>query len=97
VALGERYYKDIYEALRASPAWNETLYIVTYDEHSGFYDHVPPPLNVPPPGDNETSYPDKFDFTRLGVRIPTLLISPWLPKGLVCLLFKVCLRILILI
>jgi hypothetical protein len=84
VALGERYYKDIYEGLRASPAWNETLFIITYDEHGGFYDHVSPPTNVPPPGDNQTSYPDKnVLFNRLGVRIPTLLISPWLPKGYV--------------
>jgi len=84
VSLGEKYYKDIYEALRASPQWNETLFIVTYDEHGGFYDHVPTPLNVPPPGDGEASYPDKgFLFDRLGVRIPTLLISPWIPKGLV--------------
>jgi phospholipase C len=84
VSLGEKYYKDIYEALRASPQWNETLYIITYDEHGGFYDHVPTPLNVPPPGDGEASYPDTgFLFDRLGVRIPALLISPWIPKGLV--------------
>lgn len=89
MALGERYYKDIYEALRSSPAWNSTLYIITYDEHGGFYDHVTPPVNVPPP-DNSTSYPDKdFLFNRLGVRIPTLLISPWLSQGWVLLsLFK---------
>jgi len=81
MALGERYYKDIYEALRASPSWNDTLFIITYDEHGGFYDHVVPPTNVPPP-DNETSYPDPgIKFNRLGMRIPTLLISPWLPKG----------------
>jgi len=81
VSLGERFYKDIYEALRASPQWNETLMIVTYDEHGGYYDHVATPLNVPPPGDGEESYPDKgFLFDRLGVRIPTLLISPWIPK-----------------
>lgn len=81
MALGERYYKDIYEALRASPAWNDTLYIITYDEHGGFYDHVPPPVNVPVP-DDSTSYPDaNFKFNRLGVRIPTILISPWLAQG----------------
>lgn len=82
VSLGEKFYKDVYEALRASPQWNETLFIVTYDEHGGFWDHVPTPLNVPAPGDGEDSYPDKnFMFDRLGVRIPTLLISPWIPKG----------------
>lgn len=83
VNAGEQYYKDIYEALRASPAWNETLFIITFDEHGGFYDHVPPPMGVPPP-DNETSYPDKdVKFDRLGIRVPTLLISPWISKGTV--------------
>lgn len=51
---GEQYYKDIYEALRSSPAWKDTLFVITYDEHGGFYDHVPPPsYGVPPPGDGE--------------------------------------------
>jgi hypothetical protein len=80
---GEQFYKDIYEALRASPSWNETLFIITYDEHGGFYDHVIPPEGVPAPGDGEQSYPDEFSFTRLGVRIPTLLISPWIRRGTV--------------
>ena len=81
VSLGERFYKDIYEAVRAGPAWNDTLLIVTYDEHGGFYDHVAPPADVPAP-DAYPSYPDKFDFRRGGIRIPTLLLSPWVPKGL---------------
>lgn len=84
VALGELFMKDVYEALRASPQWNETLFVITYDEHGGYYDHVAPPMkDIPPPGDGYKSYPDKFSFDRLGVRIPTLLISPWIPKGLV--------------
>jgi phospholipase C len=83
IALGEQFYKDIYEALRASPQWDETLFIITFDEHGGFYDHVPPPMNVPPP-DDIPSYPDSnVVFNRLGVRIPTLLISPWVSKGLI--------------
>jgi phospholipase C len=46
--------QDIYEALRASPAWKDTLFVITYDEHGGFFDHVPPPSEgVPPPGDGE--------------------------------------------
>eukprot|EP01113_Clastostelium_recurvatum_P003229 TRINITY_DN11403_c0_g1_i2.p1 TRINITY_DN11403_c0_g1~~TRINITY_DN11403_c0_g1_i2.p1 ORF type:complete len:512 (-),score=97.08 TRINITY_DN11403_c0_g1_i2:89-1546(-) len=81
VSAGEAYYKDIYEALRASPDWENILYIVTYDEHGGFYDHVPTPVNVPPP-DDHPSYPlADYKFDRLGVRIPCLLISPWIPKG----------------
>lgn len=46
ISLGEQYYKDIYEALRASPQWNETLFIITYDEHGGYYDHEPTPLGM---------------------------------------------------
>lgn len=83
VAAGEAYYKSIYEALVSSPLWNETLFIITYDEHGGFFDHVPTPLNVPAP-DNSTSYPDLgFEWNRLGVRIPAILISPWIKKGTV--------------
>ena len=82
VSLGEALVKDVYEAVRSSPRWNETLFIVTYDEHGGFYDHVPPPrVGVPPPGDGEASYPDQFGFDRLGIRIPTLLVSPWVSRG----------------
>lgn len=40
---GEVFIKSIYEALRAGPQWNETLFILTFDEHGGFADHVPPP------------------------------------------------------
>jgi len=72
--------KQIYEALRSSPQWNETLFIITYDEHGGFYDHVPPTSGIPPP-DDIPSHPDKFEFNRIGIRIPTLLISPWIEKG----------------
>jgi phospholipase C len=82
VALAETLYKRVYEAVRASPQWNETLLIVTFDEHGGFWDSVTPPQPVPPPGNYEHgSYPDNFTFNRGGIRIPTVLISPWLPKG----------------
>ena len=84
VAVGEQFIKDIYEAVRASPQWNETLLILTYDEHGGFYDHVKPPMGIPPPGDGEASYPDKhFAFDRAGMRVPALLISPWVKRGAV--------------
>ncbi|KAJ2963245.1 hypothetical protein NQZ79_g1753 [Umbelopsis isabellina] len=78
IAEGEAILKQIYETLRASPQWNETLLIVTYDEHGGYFDHVPTPLSAPNP-DNITV--SDFDFTRLGVRVPTLLISPWIEAG----------------
>ncbi|ORX45122.1 phosphoesterase [Hesseltinella vesiculosa] len=82
IETGEQFIKTVYESVRNSPQWNETLFILTFDEHGGFGDHVPPPVNVPA-GDNLT-YTEKghtFDFTRLGVRIPVVLMSPWLPKN----------------
>jgi phospholipase C len=89
ITLGEAFIKGIYEAVRGSPQWEETLFILTFDEHGGFGDHVPPPVNVPA-GDNITyteiamdNKPITFDFKRLGVRVPTLLISPWVGKGVI--------------
>jgi phospholipase C len=68
--------------LRASPLWEESLLIVTYDEHGGFYDHVTPDAVVPPgdaagPAHNRSG----FDFARLGVRVPAVLVSPRLLRG----------------
>lgn len=81
VTLGEDLIKRVYEAVRASPIWEETAFIVTYDEHGGFFDHVvPPDTNVPNP-DGKNSTDDPFDFTRLGIRIPTVVASPYIPKG----------------
>ncbi|KAI9370409.1 phosphoesterase [Aspergillus egyptiacus] len=85
--LGESFVKSVYEALRSSPQWEETLFILTFDEHGGFADHVPPPENVPP-GDHiphteiaGDGKPTTFHFDRLGIRVPTILISPWVEKG----------------
>lgn len=89
ISLGETFIKGIYEAVRNSPQWNTTLFVLTFDEHGGFGDHVPPPVGVPA-GDDlayvETAQDGQnitFGFDRLGVRVPTLLISPWVGKGLV--------------
>lgn len=86
---GQIFVKSIYETLRASPQWENTLFILTFDENGGFADHVPPPVGVPP-GDNltytETSpdgMPYTFDFSRLGVRVPAWLISPWVGKSMI--------------
>jgi hypothetical protein len=48
VARGDAFVKQVYEAIRQSPHWESSLLVVTYDEHGGFYDHVPPPAAVPP-------------------------------------------------
>eukprot|EP00604_Paraphysomonas_vestita_P002784 CAMPEP_0174820892 /NCGR_PEP_ID=MMETSP1107-20130205/5012_1 /TAXON_ID=36770 /ORGANISM="Paraphysomonas vestita, Strain GFlagA" /LENGTH=320 /DNA_ID=CAMNT_0016037107 /DNA_START=265 /DNA_END=1224 /DNA_ORIENTATION=+ len=79
---GERLIKQIYEAIRSGPKWNETLFLITYDEHGGFYDHVTPPSEgVPAPDDSIAS--NGFLFDKLGVRIPTIAISPWISAGTV--------------
>jgi phospholipase C len=71
VTAGQELVLMIYHALTQSPNWPTTLFIVVYDEHGGFYDHVPPP----PCAD-----PDP-EFRRLGVRVPALLISPLVAAG----------------
>ncbi|KAJ4979175.1 hypothetical protein NE237_009955 [Protea cynaroides] len=84
VALGQKFVKEVYETLRKSPQWNETALLITYDEHGGFYDHVPTPVaGVPSPDGIIGPAPFYFKFDRLGVRVPTILISPWIEKGLV--------------
>ncbi|KAJ6358680.1 hypothetical protein OIU76_000409 [Salix suchowensis] len=84
VANGQKFVKEVYEALRASPQWNETLLVITYDEHGGFYDHVKTPyVNVPNPDGNTGPAPSFFKFDRLGVRVPTIMVSPWIKKGTV--------------
>lgn len=72
--------KNIYEAVRASPQWESTALIITYDEHGGYYDHVPTPLNIPNP-DGIVSTNPPFDFKRSGIRVPTVVVSPWVQKG----------------
>ena len=48
VTRGDALIKLVYEAVRNSPHWESSLLVITYDEHGGFYDHVPPPPGVPP-------------------------------------------------
>ena len=79
MALGEQFIHDVYEALRASPGWGQTLLVITYDEHGGCYDHVPPPWGATPPDNNAGEF--GFDFTRFGVRVPTVLVSPLIAPG----------------
>jgi phospholipase C len=84
VTRGERLIKDVYEAIRSSPHWPTSLLVVLYDEHGGFYDHVPPPRGVSP-GDRFA--PDvnrhSFQFDQLGVRVPAVVVSPFTARGLV--------------
>ena len=79
-ALGEIALNEIYQALRAGPAWNETLFVITFDEHGGIFDHVPPPYAENPwPND----FNDGFRCDMMGVRVPTILVSPLINKNTV--------------
>jgi phospholipase C len=79
VALGEAFILQVYQAVRNGPGWASTLLIITYDEHGGCYDHVPPPAGAAPPDSTIGEF--GFDFTRFGVRVPAVLVSPLIPAG----------------
>jgi len=92
-ARAEQLIAAVYEALRANPElFDRTLLLVTYDEHGGLYDHVPPPTGVPGPGGGASGVgivqrallyrkSAAFDFTMLGPRVPGIVISPRVPAG----------------
>jgi phospholipase C len=71
LTAGQDLVLTIYHALSAADSWARTLLVITYDEHGGFYDHVPPPAATD----------DDAEFQRLGVRVPALLVSPLVAKG----------------
>lgn len=81
---GEVFIAKIYNAIRTNPdLWKSTALLLVYDEHGGTYDHVPPPSCT---SDGYVSKPAEtggvpFKFDRLGVRVPAILISPWVAKG----------------
>jgi len=90
---GDQLIAGIYETLRSKPAvFARTLLLITYDEHGGLYDHVPPPTDVPPPGDKRGFLAEllhdiwhrkvhRFDFRMLGPRVPAVLVSPLIEPG----------------
>jgi phospholipase C len=84
IRKGEMLIAQVYNALRENEAlWQSTLFVLLYDEHGGFYDHVEPPKNAEPPDDNTK----EFSFTQYGVRVPAILISPWVEKGVISDIF----------
>jgi phospholipase C len=82
VSSGEKLMKDVYETIRNSPIWNETILVITYDEHGGFYDHVIPPL-AEDPGDSKHYSTHGFNFKQYGIRVPAIIISPLIAKNLI--------------
>lgn len=87
VREGERFIASVYNAIKGSAAlWESTALLITYDEHGGIYDHVTPPACTPDgfvaqPADTQTG--KQFLFDRLGVRVPAVLVSPWVPRSTV--------------
>jgi len=87
VQQGEVFIASVYQAIKNNPQlWESTALLITYDEHGGIFDHVPPPKCVQDKfkaDGNATGTGVEFHFDRLGVRVPTILVSPWIPKGTV--------------
>jgi phospholipase C len=71
---GQELVLAVYHALAVSPCWENSLLVIFYDEHGGFFDHVPPP---------EVSEDDPRTFGRYGVRVPALIVSPWIEPSAV--------------
>ena len=70
--LGQALIASIYAALAQSPQWNRCLFVVTYDEHGGFYDHVAPP---------KISSETNAEFQQLGFRVPSIVAGPMVKQG----------------
>src|SRR5882762_10622021 len=87
IQAGESFIASIYQAIKNNAdLWKSTALLVVYDEHGGIYDHVPPPACTPDgfvAQPSATGTPDPFHFDRLGVRVPAVLISPWVAAGTV--------------
>jgi phospholipase C len=80
VAAGEFLIKEVYDSLTRNPAvWENTVLLIVYDEHGGLFDHVKPPKTVSP--DGLACQAPKFDFTRLGPRVPAVVVSPYAQRG----------------
>lgn len=81
VRAGDLLMHQVYDAVRRSASTSgsnamNTLLLLTFDEHGGCYDHIPPPTAIPPDPDVRTGEKD-FKFDRLGVRVPTIAVSAY--------------------
>jgi phospholipase C len=80
VAEGERFLLSIYNSIRSNETlWERTVLLIVYDEHGGIYDHLTPPRLDPPFVQASDNPP--FNFDRLGIRVPAVLVSPFIEAG----------------
>ncbi|HEX3689264.1 MAG TPA: alkaline phosphatase family protein [Solirubrobacteraceae bacterium] len=82
IQVGERFVAKVVKAILHSPAWQHTAFFLTYDEHGGYYDHVPPPRAIKPDSTAPIPVPGQAPllpgaFDRYGFRVPTVVVSPW--------------------
>ncbi len=82
VGSGERFLHAIWRAVRGSPDWPGIVLLILYDEHGGCFDHVLPPWGASPPVANRPG-DQGFGFDRFGVRVPAVVVSPWVEAGTV--------------
>jgi phospholipase C len=81
VLAGEEFIATVYMSiLNNEELWKSTLLLIVYDEHGGIYDHVEPPACTPDEFQDATT---GFKFDHLGIRVPAVLVSPWIPEGTV--------------
>ncbi len=79
VRAGQSFLRKVFKALVDSPQWESSVFIVTYDEWGGFFDHVAPPIFA----DDRASTVDEDNFGQAGFRVPTVVASPFSQPGFV--------------
>ena len=70
IRKAQKLVAEVYNLLLESPVWDKTMLVICYDEHGGFYDHVAPP-------EAKDDFPH---LTRYGVRVPAIVVSPWVAE-----------------
>ncbi len=83
VTAAEQFLHAIWQAVSQSPKWNKILLVITFDEHGGCYDHVLPPTNAATPDVASNPGAEGFHFDRFGVRVPAIVVSPYIEPGTV--------------
>ena len=84
MVVGEDLLRRVVLAVGGSPAWRTTVLVVVYDEHGGYYDHVPPPVALAPDAIAPVVPPGAsgYDgFARYGFRVPAIVVSPFAMRG----------------
>jgi phospholipase C len=85
VQVGERFVAQVVHALMKAPTWKNTALFITYDEHGGYYDHVPPPRAIKPDNIKPLTKPGDAPggYDRYGFRVPLVVVSPWARRNYV--------------